>query len=89
MPETPSPNDVINAMREVQSAVRACAFFEGQTGIASITIVFASSGRVISATVAPPFAGTAVGSCMERAVRAATVPAFTRPTYSVICPFSL
>lgn len=88
-PETPSRNDVINAMREVQSAVRACAVRTGQTGIASITIDFASSGRVISATVAPPFAGTAVGSCMARAVRAATVPAFTRPTFRVSYPFSL
>jgi hypothetical protein len=80
---------VINAMREVQSAVRACAVREGQTGMANITIVFASSGRVITANVAPPFAGTAVGSCMARAVRAATVPAFTRPTFRVSYPFSL
>jgi hypothetical protein len=88
-PETPARSDVLNAMRGVQGAVRACAVSTGQTGLANISITFASSGRVTTASVAPPFAGTPVGSCMARAVRAATVPAFTRPTFSVSYPFSL
>jgi len=88
-PETPGRSDVLNAMREVQGAVRACAASTGQSGMANISVTFASSGRVTRANVAPPFAGTPVGSCMARAVRAATVPPFTRPTFSVNYPFSL
>jgi hypothetical protein len=57
--------------------------------MANVAITFASSGRVTTANVAPPFAGTPVGSCIARAVRAATVPAFTRPTFLVNYPFSL
>ncbi|MBL8679242.1 MAG: hypothetical protein JNK05_08760, partial [Myxococcales bacterium] len=86
-PETPARSDVGSAMRGVQPAVRACA--SGQPGPAMITVVFASSGRVTTATVAAPFAGTPAGSCMARAVRAATVPPFTRPTFQVQYPFAL
>jgi predicted Zn finger-like uncharacterized protein len=86
-PEAPSRNDVMTAMRGVQPAVRACA--EGQTGLATVTITFASTGRVTTANVAPPFAGTPAGSCIARAVRAATVPPFTRPTFQVNYPFAL
>lgn len=74
-------------MRGVQPAVRACA--NGQTGLANVQIIFASSGRVTTANVAPPFAGTPAGSCIARAVRAATVPAFTRATFQVNYPFAL
>ncbi len=74
-------------MRGVQGAVRACA--SGQPGPAQVTIVFASSGRVTTANVQAPFAGTPAGSCIARAVRAATVPAFTRPTFQVSYPFAL
>lgn len=84
-PEQPSRQDVISAMNGVRSAVQACG--NGQTGTASVTVTFASSGRVTTANVAPPFAGTPAGSCIARAVRAASVPAFTRPTFQVTYPF--
>jgi predicted Zn finger-like uncharacterized protein len=86
-PETPGRNDVLSAMRGVQGAVRACA--SGQPGPATVSITFASSGRVTTANVAPPFAGTPAGSCIARAVRSATVPAFSRPTFNVNYPFAL
>ncbi len=88
-PATPGRNDVIAAMRGVQSNVRQCAASTGQSGTASINVVFASSGRVTTANVAPPFAGTPTGSCMARAVRAAVVPPFSQPTFSVNYPFTL
>jgi predicted Zn finger-like uncharacterized protein len=87
VPEAPQRSDVGSAMRGVQPAVRACA--SGQPGPAMITVVFASSGRVTTATVAAPFAGTPAGSCMARAVRAASVPPFSRPTFQVQYPFAL
>jgi hypothetical protein len=54
-----------------------------------VTVTFASSGRVTTANVAPPFAGTPTGSCIARAVRSATVPPFSRPTFQVNYPFAL
>jgi hypothetical protein len=84
LPEAPTRNDVLNAMRSVAGAVNACA--NGQTGTATVSITFASNGRVTTATVAPPFSGPA-GSCIARAVRSATVPPFSRPTFQVNYPF--
>ncbi|MDP3278223.1 MAG: hypothetical protein Q8Q09_23755 [Deltaproteobacteria bacterium] len=86
-PESPGRSDVLGAMSRVSVPVRACA--NGQTGIATVQVTFASSGRVTTAEVGPPFAGTPTGSCIARAVRSATVPAFTRATFQVNYPFRL
>jgi hypothetical protein len=74
-------------MRDVQPAVRACG--TGQGGMAPVTIVFAGSGRVTTATVGSPFGGTPVGTCIARAVRSAHLPAFSNQTFNVNYPFSL
>jgi predicted Zn finger-like uncharacterized protein len=86
LPAQPSRGDVASAMAAVNGAVRGCA--GGQTGTASIRIVFASSGRVTTSGVtSPPFAGTPAGSCMARAVKAARVPPFANPSLTVTFPF--
>lgn len=47
------------------------------SGVASVTITFAPSGRVTSANISgPPFAGTPTGGCIAAALRKARVPAF-------------
>lgn len=47
------------------------------SGTASVTVTFAPSGRVTSATVSgPPFAGTRTGGCIASTLRTAKVPAF-------------
>lgn len=47
------------------------------SGSTSVTVTFAPSGRVTSATLSgPPFAGTATGSCIASTLRRATVPPF-------------
>ena len=74
-------------MRGVTGAVNGCA--QGQTGTAMVAITFASSGRVTTAQVQAPFAGTPAGSCIAREGRAATVPPFSRPTFTVNYPFVL
>ena len=74
-------------MRGVGPAVRACG--TGQGGTATVTVVFNSQGNVNTANVAPPAAGTPVGSCVARAVRGAHLPPFGRPTFSVTYPFAL
>jgi hypothetical protein len=47
------------------------------SGTASVTITFAPSGRVTSASVSgPPFAGTATGGCIAATLRRAKIPAY-------------
>lgn len=86
--ETPSRNDVLAAMNGVRSAVSACAAPLGTHGSFQMTVTFASSGRVTTANAGAPLAATPAGSCAARAVRAAQVPPFSRPTFQVVFPFS-
>lgn len=74
-------------MNGVRGTVTACG--QGMTGTATVAITFASSGRVTTANVSPPFAGTPAGSCIARAVRSASVPSFTRATFTVNFPFQV
>ena len=88
MSDTPSRDDVIAAMGSVRSAVAACA--EGRGGVAQVRVTFSgSSGRVMGAVVEGAFAGTSQGSCIARAVRAASVPRFTQATFAVSFPFQI
>lgn len=87
-PETPSRSDVVAAMSAVQSAVAACG--NGEHGTATVAVtVSGATGRVTEANVSGQFAGTPVGSCIARAVRGATFPRFTRPTFTVNYPFRI
>jgi hypothetical protein len=55
----------------------ACRKEGDPSGVASVVITFAPSGRVTSATIGgPPFAGTPTGSCIAAALRKARVPPF-------------
>jgi hypothetical protein len=83
-PPTPSRSDVIAAMSHVAPAVTACG---AEHGVATVQVSVANSGRVSSAVVTGSLAGTPTGSCVARAVRGATLPAFTRSTFSFSYPF--
>jgi hypothetical protein len=72
-------------MRGVASASRAC----GGTGRVFVNATFASDGHVTAASVEGPYAATAVGNCIVRAMRAATVPPFAQPTIDVVSPITL
>jgi hypothetical protein len=88
LPETPDRADVLSAMGSVRDAVATCA--AGRGGVVTVRATFAgSSGRVTTAVIEGAFAGTAEGSCMARAIRAARVPRFAQPTASVSFPFQL
>ena len=55
----------------------ACRKDGDPSGVASVVITFAPSGRVTSANLSgPPFAGTPTGGCIAAALRKAKVPAF-------------
>ena len=85
--ENPS-GDCVAALRAVGPAVRACG--TGSGGVATVTLVFNQQGRVNTANVGAPHAGTPVGSCVARAAREAQIPAFnSRPTLSVTFPYPL
>jgi hypothetical protein len=87
-PDAPSRGDIMAAMASVRPAVNACA--QGVGGVAQVRVTFSgSSGRVTSAMVEGQFAGTPQGSCIARAVRGASVPRFTQPTFSVLFPFQI
>jgi hypothetical protein len=65
------------ALSAAAGAARGCKKAEGPTGTARVRIVFSPSGSVQSASVeGPPFAGTAVGTCIAAAFFGAHVPAF-------------
>ena len=85
--ETPTRDEVLGAMRGIQAQVQACG--GGRTGVAQVQITVGGSGRVRSATVSGPFAGTAEGSCIARVVRSARLPRFTADSFEFAFPFSI
>ena len=85
LPEKPSRDEVMSALRSVQPEVSACG--QGSGGVAMANIVVGNSGRVksVSVTQVPG----PVASCVARAVRGARFPKFSSPTFSVSFPFRL
>jgi predicted Zn finger-like uncharacterized protein len=65
------------ALTAASGQASACRKDGDPSGVASVVITFAPSGRVTSANVSgPPFAGTPTGGCIAAALRKAKVPAF-------------
>lgn len=65
------------ALNSGAAQASACRKEGDPSGVASVTITFAPSGRVTSANISgPPFAGTPTGGCIAAALRKARVPAF-------------
>ncbi|MDD9965132.1 MAG: hypothetical protein OXR73_02830 [Myxococcales bacterium] len=86
-PPTPSRQEVVAAMTRVRGLVHACS--DGRSGVAEVELVVQSRGVVSRAVVGGDFAGSAVGSCIARAVRKARFPAFQKPTFRIVYPFRL
>ncbi len=67
------------------SQAATCGAREGLQGRAQVRVVFSPTGRVTSATVmGGQLLGTETGSCVARAMRTASVPAFAGPPVAVI-----
>lgn len=65
------------ALSSTAAQASACRKEGDPSGVASVVITFAPSGRVTSANISgPPFAGTATGGCIAAALRKARVPPF-------------
>jgi hypothetical protein len=86
LPEKPTRDDVLSAMKSVTDAVKACG--KGQTGVAfaNITVV-GKTGRISNVEVTG-MAGD-VGSCIARSVRKASFPKFQAENFQVKFPFRL
>lgn len=86
--QTPSRDDVVSSMSVLVPAIRGCA--QGQSGLAPMSIVVLSDGRVESAALSSgPFQGTASGRCMEGVVRRARFPRFKQANFRVQFPFAV
>jgi hypothetical protein len=90
VPTTPSRDQVVLAMQQIHGAVMVCgaALSQGPS-TARVHVTFASAGGVADALVSAPWGGTLPGTCIERAVRRAHVPRFTRDTFTVDYPFTV
>jgi hypothetical protein len=67
-----------SALNSAASRASACRKPSDPSGVAVVTVSFAPSGRVTSATISgPPFVGTATGSCIAATLRKARMPAFS------------
>lgn len=86
---SPSRSEVMTALSGVSGAVRSCK--QGDSGTATVSVTFAgSTGRVRSAKIASgPFKGTAVGSCIEKAVKRARLSKFKQSSFNVKFPYRL
>ncbi len=72
------------ALTSAAAEAASCRKPGDPTGVAVVTVTFAPSGRVTSATVSgPPFAGTQTGGCIASTLRRAQVPAFEGDKISV------
>jgi predicted Zn finger-like uncharacterized protein len=89
LPDAPARNDVKTALQGVSGAVKSCKKDSG--GTAAVNVVFSGkTGRASSAKVTSgPFKGTAVGSCIESAVKRARVPRFKQSSFKVTFPYRL
>ncbi len=71
------PSAAAAALAAGAAQASACRKEGDPSGVASVVITFAPSGRVTSANISgPPFAGTPTGGCIAAALRKARVPPF-------------
>lgn len=86
LPPRPERADVSAAMAHITPTVSACG---PEHGIATVQVTVSHTGRVTSALVSGPLAGTTAGSCVARAARTATFPGFAQDSFSFSYPFRL
>jgi hypothetical protein len=86
LPDSPSRDEILAAMRGVESQVRACAEGQQIQGTAEVALsISGNNGRITNATV-NGITGN-VGSCIARAVRNAKFPRFKKSNFSIKYPY--
>jgi outer membrane biosynthesis protein TonB len=89
LPEAPSREGITAAMGKIKGRVQACYEKFQQTGVATVEVSIAKTGKVQSATTSGKFADTDTGNCVAAAVKAANFPRFKGPTLKIDYPFLL
>ena len=87
LPAQPSREDVSAALNAVVPALQKCVGDRHDT--ADVTLTVRPAGFVSYAVVSGPYAGSAEGSCIARAVKAAKFPAFSDSSVRINYPFQL
>lgn len=86
LPDTLTRTQVRAGFEATRGKLRACG---GGGGLLEVTATITSTGRVTHALVGGDYSGTPAGSCMAKAVRRASFPAFKDGPIRVQYPFSL
>jgi hypothetical protein len=88
LPQTPSREDVLSAMKGVTSKVQGCG--GGQSGVATAKVSVAGpSGKVSNVDVTGQFAGTPIASCVAKEVAKAKFNKFQQATFTFSFPFKI
>ncbi len=92
-PEVPAREQILGAMRAVQSTVAGC--FPGRTGVVRFSVTVRGTDGTVTATnisggdFATEVAGTPDEDCAISIVRAITLPRFTRESLTFEYPYAL
>ena len=89
LPEAPSREAITAAMGKIKGRVQACYEKFQQTGVATVELAIAKTGKVQSANVSGKFADSETGACVAGAVKTASFPRFKGPTLKIDYPFLL
>lgn len=77
------------ALDRAASLVQSCSRPEGPRGSGKVEVRFHRTGAVKSVELSPPFAGTDVGRCVQKAFLELTVPPYGGTEVIVVKPFSV
>lgn len=83
----PEREDVQRTLASLRPQMEQCA--AGRHGLVDATVTIAPNGRVTYSLIRGHFVGSPEGSCMARALRAATFPTFSGPSIKVGFPYAL
>ena len=89
LPEQLDKGAIVGGMGKVKGKVASCYDQFKVPGMANVSVTIGKSGSVQSASVSGAFAGTPTGSCVEKAVKAASFPKFKGGAQTINYPFML
>jgi serine/threonine protein kinase/type II secretory pathway predicted ATPase ExeA len=78
-----------SALRDAQGRVASCARMDGPHGMGKLAVVIGTDGRVASVALERPFAGTAVGDCVDAIFRNIKVPPSGSKPVTVLWSFTV
>ncbi len=78
------PSAASAALERAAASASSCRKEGDPSGVASVTVTFAPSGRATNANLSgPPFSGTTTGGCIASRMRTAKIPPFSGPRMTV------